>query len=83
VKALARLTVPPGVVTDTLFAPAVFAGVTAVLVVGLTTVTPVATLVPTFTEVAPVKLVPVMVTAVPPRVDPEFGVIPEIVGGGK
>jgi hypothetical protein len=40
--------------------------VTTVIVVGLTTVTPVAAVPPKVTAVAPVKLVPVKVTAVPP-----------------
>jgi hypothetical protein len=35
---------------------------------------------PNFTAVAPVKFVPVIVTAVPPAVDPLLGVTPETVG---
>ena len=37
---------------------------------------------PIVTEVAPVKLVPAMVTAVPPKVGPLLGVIDVTVGGG-
>jgi len=81
-KALTKLAVPPEVVTAMLLAPAVPAGVTAVIDVDDTTTTLVAATPPTVTLVAPVKLVPVMVMAVPPRVEPEVGLIPEIVGGG-
>ena len=72
--------VPPGVVTDTDFAPAVPAGVVAVTVVGFTTVTEVAATPPIVTAVAPVKFVPVIVTAVPPAVGPELGLTDTIVG---
>ena len=74
---------PPGVVTESDFAPAVPAGVVAVIVVALTTVTAVAEAVPTLTEVAPVRFVPVMVIEVPPAVPPWFGLTDVIVGGGK
>ena len=37
---------------------------------------------PTVTLLAPVKLVPVIVIAVPPRVDPELGLTLVIVGAG-
>ena len=77
---LVRLAVPPGVVTDTVFAPAVPAGVTAVTVVALTTLTEVAATPSIVTELAPVKFVPVIVIAVPPLVDPVFGLTDEIVG---
>jgi hypothetical protein len=61
-------------------APAVPAGVVAVIKVLLVTVTPVAALPPKLT-VAPVKkLVPVIVTAVPPAADPEFGETEATVG---
>ena len=49
------------------------AGVVAVICVALLTVNEAAAVTPKFTAVAPVKLVPVMVTDVPPAVDPEFG----------
>ena len=67
-------------VTDTVFAPAVPAGVTAVTVVAFTTLTEVAATPPIVTELAPVKFVPVIVIAVPPVVDPVFGLTDEIVG---
>ena len=75
--------VPPGVVTATLLAPAVPAGVLAVMEVAFTTTTLVAATPLTVTLVAPVKLVPVTVNAVPPRVDPEVGEIDVMVGVGK
>ena len=66
--------------TDT--APAACAGVLAVMLVALTTVTPVAAVPPRLT-VAPVKKpVPVMVTAVPPLVVPVAGDIAVTVGAG-
>ena len=71
---------PPGVVTDTVFAPIVPAGVTAVTVVELTTLTEVAATSSIVTELAPVRFVPVIVIAVPPVVDPVFGLNDEIVG---
>jgi hypothetical protein len=83
VKPPALVAVPPGVVTVTVFAPAVPAGVTAVIVVGFTTTTLVAEAVPILTEVAPVKFVPVIVIAVPPRAEPELGVTDAIVGNEK
>ena len=57
-------------VTTTFTAPAACAGVIAVMVVALTTTTLVAAVPPNVTAVAPVKLVPVMVTLVPPAVGP-------------
>ena len=72
---------PPDVVTTTLAVPAVPAGVTAVMVVELTTVKPVAAVPPMVTAVAPVKLVPVMVTLVPPAAGPLDGLMLETVGG--
>ena len=66
--------------TDTVFAPALPAGVTAVTVVALTTLTEVAATPPSVTELAPVKFVPVIVIAVPPVVGPTFGETDEIVG---
>ncbi len=58
------------------------AGVTAVMEVALTTTTLVAGLPPTVTLLAPIKLVPLIVMVVAPRVEPEVGLTPEIVGGG-
>ncbi len=64
--------VPPGVVTVTLTKP-VPAGLSAVIVVALTTTRFVAAVVPKSTAVAPVKPVPVIVTGVPPAVEPSVG----------
>ena len=72
--------VPPGVVTATFTTPAAFAGVVAVICVALTTITPEAALPPNVTDVAPVKLVPVIVTLAPPVAGPEFGLTLETVG---
>ena len=67
---------PTGVVTMiSTTAPGVPVGETAVTVVALTTVTVVAGVVPNFTEVAAVRLVPVIVTVVPPVIGPVFGLI--------
>ena len=69
-------------VTTTLTAPAVCAGVVAVMEVELTTVTLVAAVPPNVT-VAPLKNpVPVIVTDVPPLVLPEVGEIAVTVGAG-
>ena len=77
------LAVPPVVVTWTTLAPAVALGVTAVIEVAVAT-TLVAAMSPTFTVVAPaIKLVPVMVIVVPPRVDPDVGLTLAIVGTGN
>ena len=81
VNASAVLAAPYGVVTATLTAPRVPAGVTAVTLVDETTTTLVAATPPTVTLVAPVKLVPVIVIAVPPKVEPVAGETDEIVGG--
>lgn len=72
--------VPFGVVTATLLAPTVPAGVLAEMEVALTTTTLVAATPFTLTLVAPVKFVPVMVNAVPPNVVPELGETDVIVG---
>jgi hypothetical protein len=62
--------VPVGVETRTLAFPATPRGVVAVILVALTTVTPLAATPPIVTVFAPVKLVPVIVTRVPPSVVP-------------
>ncbi len=82
VNAFTAVAVPPRVVTTTYFAPAVPAGVSAVMEVLDTTTRFVAATPPTVTLLAPVKLVPVMVMAVAPKVVPEFGLTLEIVGAG-
>jgi hypothetical protein len=53
--------------------PAEPAGVVAVICVELSTVKLAAAVPPKVTEVAPVRLVPVMVTLVPPAVGPLLG----------
>lgn len=74
----ARVAVPPGVVTATL--PEVPLETTAVILVALTTLKEVAGVPPNVTAVAPVRLVPVMVTVRP--VPDEVGVKDEMVGAG-
>ena len=82
VKPLALVAVPPIVVTVTLLAPTVPAGVLAVIEVALTTTMLVAATPFTCTLVAPVKLAPVIVISVSPLVGPEGGEIEVIVGRG-
>lgn len=69
-------------VTMTFTAPAAWAGATAVIEVLLTNVTPVAAVPPIFTVAPARKPVPVTVTAVPPAMFPELGVIEVTVGAG-
>lgn len=64
-------------VTCTVPAPA---GETAVILVAEFSVKLVAGIVPKFTEVTPVKLVPMTVTEVPPAAGPVAGPIPVTVG---
>jgi hypothetical protein len=59
----ARLAVPPAVVTDTV--PLVPEPTVAVILVGESTVNELATVPPKLTAVAPLKLVPVIITCVP------------------
>ena len=84
VNEIACVVDPLGVVTTIVLAPIVVdAGVTAVIEVALTTTTLVAATPPIFTLVAPAtKFAPVMVIAVPPKVDPFCGLTLEIVGAG-
>ena len=72
---------PPVVVTLTSTVP-VPAGEVAVIEVAELTVKPVAGVAPNVTAVAPVKLVPVIVTEVPPVDGPDVGEIEVIVGAG-
>ena len=65
--------VPAAVVTVMLIAPAPPAGETAVICVALFTVNDAAAVPPKLTAVAPVKFVPVIVTLVPPAVEPVAG----------
>ena len=71
--------VPVGAVTVISTMP-VPAGLTAVIVVLLTTAKLVAAIEPKSTALAPVKLVPVIVTVVPPPTGPLVGLIEVIVG---
>jgi hypothetical protein len=70
---LLRLALCPLTVTVTVTAPEDPAGVLAVMVVLLTTATFVAAVPPNVTVAPDAKLVPVIVTTVPPPVDPLFG----------
>ena len=72
---------PPELVTVTVTAPALPAGVVAAIVVLFTTTTFVADALPNFTVAPATKFVPVIVTAVPPEVDPLLGLTPVTVGG--
>ena len=71
---------PLELVTVTVTAPALPAGVVAVIVVPFTTTTLVAELLPNFTVAPLAKFVPVIVTALPPVVGPLFGLTLVTVG---
>jgi hypothetical protein len=73
--------VPPGVVTLMSTAP-VPAGEVAVIDVAELNVKLAAAVAPNVTAVTPVKLVPVMVTMVPPACGPAVGEIDVTVGAG-
>jgi hypothetical protein len=78
---LARLPLSdPTLVTVTVTAPALPAGVVAVIDVLLTTTTLVAAVLPNVTVAPVAKFVPVIVTAVPPVVGPLFGLTTVTVG---
>src|SRR5712692_1250792 len=64
---------PPAVVTVTSTGPAAPAGLVAAIDVAELTVKLVAVVLPNLTTVAPVKLVPVIVTLVPPAAGPLVG----------
>jgi hypothetical protein len=70
---LVRLPLWPFTVTVTAAAPALPAGVVAVIVVPFTTTTFVAAIPPNVTVAPVAKFVPVIVTAVPPATGPLFG----------
>ena len=72
--------VPPVVVTVTFTTPAAPAGAVAVSCVAEFTVKPMAFVAPKCTAVAPVNPVPVIVTLVPPDVEPELGLSALTVG---
>ena len=73
--------VPAGVVTDTLTTPAEPGGVRQVMLAAVAT-TLVAAAPPKVTLVAPLRLVPEMVTLVPPAVEPVAGVTALMAGAG-
>lgn len=82
VNPLAKLPLcDPGLVTVTVTAPTLLAGAVAVIVVLLTTVTFVAAMLPNATVAPEAKFVPVIVTDVPPDVEPWLGVTLVTVGG--
>ena len=72
-SALLVALVPPGVVTVMLTVPADSAGAVAVMLVAPLIVKLVAAVDPNLTAVAPVRLVPVIVTLVPPASGPAGG----------
>ena len=78
---LARLPLCPLTVTVTVTAPPLPAGVMAVIVVLLTTFTLVAAALPKVTVAPATKFAPLIVTSVPPAVDPLLGETPVTVGG--
>ena len=73
-------TVPPEPVSTTVTSPAALAGVTTVTDVSLTLEIEVPAVPPKVTDEVPVKFVPVIVTVVPPEVEPVAGDTDEIVG---
>ena len=77
---MVRLPLCPFTVTVTVTAPALPAGVVAVMVVLFTTTTLVAAALPKVTVAPVAKFVPVIVTAVPPATGPLFGDTPVTVG---
>ena len=80
-KPLLRLPLkPPVLATVTVTEPAVPAAVVAVILVALATTTFVAAVLPKVTVAPAAKFLPVIVTAVPPAVEPLFGEILLIVG---
>jgi hypothetical protein len=82
VNPLVKLPLCPFRATVTVTAPALPAGVVAVMVVPFTTTTLVAAAAPKVTVAPEAKFVPVIVTPVPPTVDPVFGDTLVTVGGG-
>lgn len=74
------VTCPPELVNTTSRAPAVLDGVTTVTEVALTLTIEVPAAPPNVTADVPVKLVPVIVTEVPPLVEPDEGATVVIVG---
>ena len=79
---VAPLLVAEAVSTVTALGPTAPAGAVAVTVLSESTVKVVAGVVPKFTPMVSIKPAPVMVTTVPPVVDPEVGVMELITGAG-
>ena len=73
----------PEFVNTTSAGPAACAPVVAVTVVELTCVTFVAATPPIVTVTVGAKFEPLIVTAVPPRVEPDDGAIDDTIGGGR
>jgi hypothetical protein len=73
VNPVAKLPLRPLTVTVTVTAPALPAGVVAVICVALTTTMLAAAVPPNVTVAPAAKFVPVIVTAVPPAVEPLLG----------
>src|SRR6266545_4011855 len=73
--------VPAAVLTRTWTAPAAWAGVTAVILVGELTVNDAAAVEPKLTQLTPLKSAPLMVTVWPPPVGPVAGETELIVDG--
>ena len=80
--ALDLVVAPPGAVSATSTAPAAWAGVVSVTLLLLVTVRLVASMPPTVTCEVPDRLVPVIVSSVPPAVVPVDGLMLVIVGDG-
>jgi len=78
VNAFDRSNDPPTVLTVALIVPIGCAGVVILNDVAVLLVTGIE--VPSTTTLAPLRLVPVMVTIVPPQAGPDVGLIDEMVG---
>ena len=74
---------PLPVITVTSTAPSAPAGAIALIVVALSTTNCAAAWPPKFTPVAPVRLVPVIVTVVPPAGGPPFGLTDVTAGAAE
>jgi hypothetical protein len=77
VKPPVLVTAPPAPVNTTSTAPAALAGVTTVIDVALELTIDVPAVPPKVTDDVPVRLVPVIVTVVPPAVGPEANPVPD------
>ncbi len=82
-NAFGRLALPPALVTETVAAPAVPVGVSATMSSPETTVTLVDEAPPIVTVDGETKPLPEIWIAVPPAVEPEFGVTAVTVGAAR